>query len=75
MRNRLELGMAVPSERCCLPADSSVIIESEDGVIMGVKHKSLPISAVQFHPESLMNMKGDVGMRLIESAIRQLVRR
>jgi len=31
---------------------------SEDGVVQGVRHVSLPIEAVQFHPESIMTTEG-----------------
>ncbi|KAA3636516.1 MAG: aminodeoxychorismate/anthranilate synthase component II [Armatimonadetes bacterium] len=31
---------------------------SDDGVLQGIRHKSLPIEAVQFHPESIMTVHG-----------------
>jgi anthranilate synthase len=37
---------------------------------MGIRHQSLPISAVQFHPESLLTLQGDVGMRMIANLLR-----
>ena len=55
-----------------LPSVLEVTAESEDGVIMGVRHRDLPIEAVQFHPESLLTLEDDIGLRLIENAIRQL---
>ncbi|MFB5678401.1 anthranilate synthase component I [Paenibacillus terreus] len=45
---------------------------SEDGVVMGIEHKTLPISAVQFHPESIASLRGDAGLKLIENVIAQL---
>ena len=42
---------------------------------MGVRHRELPIEAVQFHPESLLTLEDNIGLRLIENAIRQLARR
>ena len=42
----------------------------EDGVIMGVRHRELPIEAVQFHPESILTAEGDHGLRLMENAVR-----
>jgi anthranilate/para-aminobenzoate synthase component II len=31
---------------------------SDDGVLQGIRHKTLPIEAVQFHPESIMTEHG-----------------
>ena len=42
-----------------LPADFEVTARAEDGDIMGVRHKSLVIEGVQFHPESIASEKGD----------------
>ena len=53
-----------------LPADLKVTARSNDGVVMGIRHQSLPISAVQFHPESLLTLQGDVGMRMIANLLR-----
>lgn len=52
-----------------LPACLEVTAESEDGVIMGVRHRELPIEAVQFHPESILTLDGNCGLRLIENVV------
>ena len=57
-----------------LPAVLEVTAESEDGIIMGVRHRTLPMEAVQFHPESILTLEGDHGLRLIENMIRILGR-
>ncbi|MDV7338888.1 aminodeoxychorismate/anthranilate synthase component II [Terasakiella sp. A23] len=41
-----------------LPDCLEVTSQSEDGVIMGVQHKELPIHGVQFHPESIASEHG-----------------
>lgn len=57
-----------------LPSSLVVTARSDDGVIMSVRHRDLPILAVQYHPESILTMAEDHGMRLIENAIYALKR-
>jgi anthranilate synthase len=54
-----------------LPDCIEVTAESEDGVIMGVRHRDLPVEAVQFHPESMLTLDGDCGLKLIENVVRR----
>jgi len=55
-----------------LPACLEVTAESEDGIIMGVRHRELPMEAVQFHPESILTLEGDCGLRLMENVVKTL---
>ena len=60
---------AIPEK---LPACLEVTAESDDGVIMGVRHRDLPIEGVQFHPESILTLDGNCGLRLIENVVKML---
>jgi anthranilate synthase component 2 len=50
-------------ERASLPADLLVTATSEDGEIMGVRHRGLPLEGVQFHPESILSEHGHALLR------------
>jgi anthranilate synthase len=58
-----------------LPDDFIVTAETEDGVIMGIEHKREPVAAVQFHPESIMTLGQNAGMRMIENVVAHLPRK
>ncbi|MGB3811854.1 MAG: anthranilate synthase [Shinella sp.] len=58
-----------------LPRDFIITAESEDGTIMGIEHASEPVAAVQFHPESIMTLGQDAGMRMIENVVAHLSRK
>jgi anthranilate synthase len=53
-----------------MPDVLRVTATTEDGVAMAIEHKTLPIGGVQFHPESLMSLGGEVGLRIVENAFR-----
>jgi anthranilate synthase/aminodeoxychorismate synthase-like glutamine amidotransferase len=54
-------------DRETFPADLVITATSEDGEIMGVRHKSHPTEGIQFHPESIMT---PVGKRLLRNFLK-----
>lgn len=55
-----------------LPAELRITAETDDGLIMAVEHKELPIAAVQFHPESILSLNENFGRALISNVVARL---
>ncbi len=62
------------ARRGSLPDCLEITAESDDGIIMGLRHRTLPVEAVQFHPESILTLEGECGLRLIENMIEAYAR-
>ena len=45
-------------ERASMPADLAVTATSDDGEVMGVRHRTLAVEGVQFHPEAILTEHG-----------------
>lgn len=56
-------------DEATLPAELVVTAKSTDGVIMGIRHRTLPLEAVQFHPESILTPEGK---RMIENFVQEV---
>jgi anthranilate synthase len=57
------------ADRATFPGEALTVTAESEGVVMAIEHKSLPISAVQFHPESILSLENDVGLRLIQNVV------
>ncbi len=62
------------AREAALPGELRITSRSGDGVVMSVEHRSEPIAAVQFHPESIMSLAQDAGHRMVSNVMRHLAR-
>ena len=51
------------------PNGINVLGHTEDGVAMAISHETLPVWAVQFHPESLLTLENDHGLEVIRNIV------
>ena len=56
------------ADATCLPAELAITAKTDRGEIMGVRHKTMQLEGVQFHPESVLTPEGDI---LMANFIRQ----
>ncbi len=61
LSNPFEVGRyhSLCAEQETLPDSLQVTAQTDRGEIMGVRHKTLPVEGVQFHPESVLTPEGD----------------
>lgn len=52
-----------------VPACLRITALSDDGVVMAVEHRELPILAVQFHPESILSLRENSGQKLVANVV------
>ena len=52
-----------------VPAVLDVTALSEDGIVMAISHRTLPIYAVQFHPETILSLNKQAGIRIISNVM------
>jgi len=52
-----------------LPDCFMVSAQNEEGLVMAVRHQSLPIEAVQFHPESILSMESNAGHMIVRNIV------
>ena len=71
---RFEAGRyhSLYGERDGLPECLEITADTDDGVVMAIEHRTLPIAAVQFHPESILTLGGEVGRRLVHEVVERL---
>ena len=55
-----------------VPDELQVTARNERQLVMAVRHRTAPLAAVQFHPESILSLDQRAGHRLVENALREL---
>ncbi len=55
-----------------MPDMLDVTAETEEGVVMAISHHSLPIYAVQFHPETILSLANNIGLRIINNLMKMV---
>lgn len=55
-----------------VPDCLKVTARTQDNAVMAVEHVDLPVSAVQFHPESILSLSQEAGIKIIRNVVQQV---
>lgn len=69
----IEVGLYHSLYAKTVSEELSVVAIDEEGIVMGVRHKSLPIVALQFHPESILTSQNDIGLKLLNNMFKEIL--
>ena len=69
--DELEVGRYHSLAATRVPEILEVTSQTDDGEVMGVRHRSLPIEGVQFHPESVLTPSGPAMLRTFLDTLRR----
>jgi anthranilate synthase/phosphoribosyltransferase len=65
----IEMGRYHSLAADVVPSVFEVTARNAAGVVMSLRHRQLPIEAVQYHPESVLSMRDDAGFRIIKNVV------
>ncbi len=55
-----------------MPSELIITALSDDGIVMAISHKTLAIHAVQFHPETILSLNNQVGLKIINNLMQMV---
>ncbi|MBL4819694.1 MAG: anthranilate synthase component I [Gammaproteobacteria bacterium] len=55
-----------------IPDCLEITAHADNDTVMAIEHRSLPVMAVQFHPESILTLQGNTGLRLIANVVQYM---
>jgi anthranilate synthase len=72
--DRFRAGLYHSLHAASVPQELVVTARSERGMVMAVQHKTLPLWAVQFHPESILTGEEEIGLVLVRNVLVHLAK-
>ena len=55
-----------------IPDVLDITAVSQDGIVMAISHRTLPVHAVQFHPETILSLPNKAGLRIIDNLMKMV---
>lgn len=70
---RINVGRYHSLHALVLPNCLRVTAQTDDGIVMAVEHRTLPLLAVQFHPESIMSLEENSGRAIVANVVQYAI--